>query len=130
MIMSYHRAFNKSNTTDATNEAGHACPSEPELDFTPVFYWVRVAHLLFSVQCFSDHRLHFCHFLFWSWQCLYFFLLPLLVTTLLSFGHHFVIFKLFLCLEHASFINWLVKVTLLSINVQCRPHWHSEFKKS
>ena len=64
MIMSYHRAFNKSNTTDATNEAGHACPSEPELDFTPVFYWVRVAHLLFSVQCFSDHRLPFCHCLF------------------------------------------------------------------
>jgi hypothetical protein len=70
----------------------------------------------------------FCHVLFWSWQCLYFLVLPLLVTTLLSFGHHFVIFKPFLCLEHASFINWLVKVTLLSINVQCRPLWHSEFK--
>ena len=59
MIMSYHRAFNKSNTTDATNEAGHACPSGPELDCVLLGLCCS-----FVVLSFSDHRLYFCHVLF------------------------------------------------------------------
>ena len=90
MIMSYHRAFNKSNTTDVTNEAGHACPSGPELDFTPcVLLGSCCSFVVLSAVFFRP-----------SFAFLSFFILIMAVSVLLpitTFGHHFVIFWSPLC---------------------------------
>ena len=76
--------------------AGTAYPSGAS-EFTPVFSGVRVTRSLVLYVCFVDHYLSFCTFsfchcvvcssVFWSLCCLFFCLLVIVLSVLLSFGH-------------------------------------------
>jgi hypothetical protein len=70
---------------DATSGAGTAYPSGAS-EVTPCFSGVRVTRSLVFCVIFVDRFVSFCPFFFWPLCCLFFCLLAIVLSVLLSFG--------------------------------------------